>query len=267
MRKFVPLGLALCAGILLALAAVAGVRAAASWRERALNNFWAPMEGTDQPLLAVIGSHTVGEQGNALRADQGAAVDPSEVVLKLMNEHEQLTLNDLSSLFKITNYLVQHHQSYRAEGAGVASLADMRNGPVLLFAGLDNRWTMRLTEHLRYRFVDSPDDSIGVIEDTQTPGKHWKVDFNVPLRKMPEDYAIVARYYDPLIEQPVMIAAGIGETGTISASEFVTSERFIEDLNKLAPKDWKHGKVEVVLATPVIDGKAGPPHIVASQFW
>jgi hypothetical protein len=41
----------------------------------------------------------------------------------------------------------------------------------------------------------------------------------------------------------------------------------IEDMNRLAPKGWKHGNVEVVLATPVIDGHPGPPHIVASQFW
>jgi hypothetical protein len=41
----------------------------------------------------------------------------------------------------------------------------------------------------------------------------------------------------------------------------------IEDMNRLAPKDWKHGNVEVVLATPVIDGQPGPQHIVASQFW
>jgi hypothetical protein len=70
-----------------------------------------------------------------------------------------------------------------------------------------------------------------------------------------------------MIEQPVIIVAGVGETGTVSASEFVTSERAIEDMNKLAPKGWNHGNVEVVLQTDVIDGHPGPPHIVASHFW
>jgi len=84
---------------------------------------------------------------------------------------------------------------------------------------------------------------------------------------MPTDYAIVARYFDPLIEQQVIISAGLGENGTVSASEFITSERFLEDMNKLAPAGWQNGNVELVLQSAVIDGQAGPPHIVASQFW
>jgi hypothetical protein len=254
-------------GILLTLAVRASYSIALSWREHAVRKFWAPLASSDKPIFMVIGDHTIGSQGNALRAKQGAALNPAEDVLQIMNEHEQVTLNDVRALFKITDYMVQHDQGYTAAGAGSLSIDDLRTGPVLLFAGLDNRWTMRLSEHLRYQFVDSPDDTIGIIEDSQNPSRRWQVDFNVPYGKMVMDYAIVARYFDPLLEQPVIIAAGIGETGTISASEFVTSERQIEDLNKLAPKDWKHGNAEVVLATPVIDGHPGPPHIVASQFW
>jgi hypothetical protein len=184
-----------------------------------------------------------------------------------MNEHEQVTVSDVTSLFAITEYMIRHEKSYKAAGAGAASLDDLRKGPVLLFAGLDNRWTMRLTEHLRYRFVDSPNDAIGVIEDTKDPSRRWRVDFSVPYSKLAVDYAIVARYFDPLIEQPVVIVAGVGETGTVAASEFVTSERSIEEMKKLAPKGWDHGNVELVLQTNVIDGHPGPPHIIASQFW
>lgn len=257
----------LCLGALLALAITRLVGAVTSWQEHAVRSFWAPLASGDTPVCVVIGDHTIGSQGNALRSAQGAAINPSEDVLQLMNEHEQVTVSDVTSLFKITEYMIRHDKSYIATGAGSASIDQLRNGPVLLFAGLDNRWTMRLSEHLRYRFVDSPNDAIGTIEDSQNPNRRWQVDFSVPYSKMPTDYAIVARYFDPLIEQPVVIVAGIGETGTVSASEFATSERLIEDMNRLAPKGWKHGNVEVVLATPVIDGHPGPPHIVASQFW
>jgi hypothetical protein len=256
--------------ILGALLAYAGVRVTGSvesWQERAVRDFWAPLSGGDTPVFVVIGDHTVGSSGNALRSSQGAAVNPAEDVLQLMNENEQVTVSDVTSLFNITEYMIRHDKSYKAAGAGAAGFGDLRKGPVLLFAGLDNRWTMRLTEHLRYRFVDSPNDAIGIIEDTKDPSHRWLVDFNVPYSKMPVDYAIVARYFDPVIEQPVIIVAGVGETGTVSASEFVTSERAIEDMNKLAPKGWNHGNVEVVLQTSVIDGHPGPPHIVASHFW
>lgn len=236
-------------------------------QEHAVRSFWAPLTSSNTPVFVVIGDHSIGNPGNALRAGQGSAVNPSEDVLDLMNQHEQVTLRDVMSLFRVTEYLVRHDTSYTIAGAGSVSVDDLHNRPILLFAGLDNRWTMRLTEHLRYRFVDSADDTIGTIEDSQNPSHHWQVDFKLPYSKLPADYAIVARYVDPLIEQPVMIAAGIGENGTISASEFVTSQKLIEDMNKLAPKNWNHKNVEVVLESQVIDGHAAPPHIIASQFW
>jgi len=254
-------------GILLTLGAVRFISTIASEREHAVRDFWAPLANSEKPILVVMGDHTIGNEGNALRAAQGAAVNPSEDVLQLMNEQEQVPLGDTINLVKITEYMVRHVQHYNATGAGSASFDNLRNGPVLLLAGLDNRWTMRLAEHLRFRFVDSADNSFGAIEDAQTPGRDWQVDFKVPSGKMSRDYAIVARYFDPLIEQPVVIAAGLGVTGTSSATEFVTSERQMENLETLAPKGWKHGNLEVVLETPVIDGHPGVPHIVASHFW
>jgi hypothetical protein len=261
---------AVMAAVLGALLAYAGVRATGSvesWREHAVRDLWAPLSGGDTPVFVVIGDHSVGSFGNALRASQGAAINPSEDVLQLMNEHEQVTVSDVTSLFTITEYMIRHDKRYTAAGAGAVSVDDLRKGPVLLFAGLDNRWTMRLTEHLKYRFVDSPNDAVGVIEDSQNPSHRWQVDFSVPYTKVPVDYAIVARYFDPLIEQPVIIVAGVGQTGTVAASEFVTSERAIEDMKKLAPEGWNNGNVEVVLQTDLIDGRPGPPHIIASHFW
>ena len=267
LRGRVALAAAGCAGVLLAVLGMQSVTLADAWTERAVHNFWAPLAAGDGPVLLILGDHTVGTHGNALRAAQDIAVSPSEAVLQLMNEHEQVTLTDVLSVFKLTDYMVRHSRSYHVSGPAGVDVADLRNGPVILYAGLNNRWAMRLSEHLRYRFRDNPDDTVGIIDDAQTPGRGWQVDFKVPYSRLPMDYAIVARYVDPLIEQPVMMVAGIGANGTTSATEFVTSERMIEDLEKLAPKGWKHGNVEVVLAVPVIDGHAGAPHIVASQFW
>jgi hypothetical protein len=261
------IAVAIAVGALLAYLATRVNGTLDSWREHAVRDFWAPLSGGDTPVFVVIGDHTIGSTGNALRASQGAAVNPTEDVLQLMNEHEQVTMSDVTSLFTVLEYMIRHDKRYTAVGAGAASFDNLGKGPVLLFAGLDNRWTMHLVEHLRYRFVDSPNDAIGIIEDTQNPTRRWQVDFSVPYSKMPVDYAIVARYFDTVIEQPVIIGAGIGQTGTVSASQFVTSERMIEDMNKLAPKGWSHGNVEVVLETSVIDGHPGPPHIVASNFW
>ena len=34
-----------------------------------------------------------------------------------------------------------------------------------------------------------------------------------------------------------------------------------------APADWQHKNLELVLAVNVVDGRPGPPRIVASYFW
>lgn len=241
----------------------------AARREYAQRDLWAAVDSGSEPTFIVVGDHTIGSYGNALRAEQGKPANPSEAVLQMMNEREQVTFSDVDSLFKLTGYMTRHGESYNAKVAGGVDLAELRRGPVLLFAGLDNRWTMRLSSHLRFRFVDSPDDTVGTIEDSLLPGRSWIVDFKVPANSLPTDYAIVARYFDPLIEQPVLVVAGVGATGTVSAAEFATSERMLEDLYRLAPKGWKpvSGNLEVVLAMQVMDGRPGPPHVVASQFW
>jgi hypothetical protein len=41
----------------------------------------------------------------------------------------------------------------------------------------------------------------------------------------------------------------------------------MEEAAKRAPSDWRHKNAEVVLATQVIDGKSGPPRVLATYFW
>jgi hypothetical protein len=88
-----------------------------------------------------------------------------------------------------------------------------------------------------------------------------------PYSKLGEDYAIVARYLDQTTGQLVVVAAGIGGNGTISAGEFLTDRKFLAQLVEHAPKDWARKNVEAVIATQVIDGKSGPPRVVAVHFW
>jgi hypothetical protein len=259
---------AVLACVILAAIAVASLMyMQKSRRDHALGRFWDPVASGDAPTLFVIGEHKSGSVGNALRTSQGNPIDPSQNVLQMMNNQEQLILSDVMSLSRLTGYMVKRDRKYRLSGAGEVDIADLRNGPVVLLTGLNNRWTLRLTSHLRYRFVDNADPNSGTIEDTQSHDRSWKVDFTVPVTKMPMDYAIVARYFDPLVEQPVLIAAGIGATGTIGASEFITTERSMKELDKLLAVHPGQSNIEVVLSMPVIDGDPGPPHIIASQIW
>ena len=84
---------------------------------------------------------------------------------------------------------------------------------------------------------------------------------------MNQDYGLVARFRDPTTEQFVMVAAGIGENGTIAASRLLTNERYLAELkkDKLFPRYDQN--FECIVETQIIDGKPGPPRIMAADVW
>jgi hypothetical protein len=72
---------------------------------------------------------------------------------------------------------------------------------------------------------------------------------------------------DSTTGQVLVIAAGIGANGTISAGEFLTDKRFMEQISGQAPSVWARKNMEAVIATQVIDGKSGPPRVAAVHLW
>jgi hypothetical protein len=106
------------------------------------------------------------------------------------------------------------------------------------------------------------------IQDTNNlHNTDWIIDFFKPYSSISTDYAIVARYYDPTTEGPVMVIAGIGPYGTEAASAFAVTPQYLEQIAKQLPAGWENRNLEMVLKTEVIDGKAGPPLLVSSAVW
>ena len=84
---------------------------------------------------------------------------------------------------------------------------------------------------------------------------------------MPLDYAIVSRLLDPTTGKIAVTAAGITQYGTAAAGEFLTNPEYLSRAIRRAPRDWQHMNIQVVPATRVIGGTAGPPQVLATQFW
>ena len=84
---------------------------------------------------------------------------------------------------------------------------------------------------------------------------------------MNTDFGIVARFHDSTTEQVVIVAAGIGENGTIAASRVLTDDKYLSELKarKLMPRPNQN--FEAIVETQIIDGKPGPPRIVATYIW
>jgi hypothetical protein len=160
---------------------------------------------------------------------------------------------------------------FRIAGAGQTSLTDLRMQPVILIGAADNIWTLRLTQSLRYRIeVVHPSgqtDPIASIVDAKQPASGpWKIDFSTPMSQWKNDYAIVARFDDAMTGVPVLIEAGLGNDGSLAASELVASGALMPRVAN-EPQCAGTSNFEAVVETDIIDSKSGPPHILRLNCW
>jgi len=249
---------------LIAVASVtvfAGATHVKAWTaSAALENFWYPVLRSPSRALVCVG------EPNSLRAAP-KAVDFS-VSDHIYDASDHIALSDANALFRLAQFLGSRGKDSRLQAASSTSLTDLRQGPIVLVAGFDNSWTLRISQELRYHFGDSPDHSVFWIADRDHPEmKNWSVNFSEKYSELTQDYAIVSRFSDPTTGEPVVIAAGLGENGTIAAGEFLTDATEMENATRHAPRDWRNENVEVVLATQVIGEKSGPPRVIATYFW
>lgn len=251
---------ALVSGILLA----ASVWYFAVRLREATDAIWTPLFSST-PLLISIGEPSlIFETDASTNAAQMTGLEHLHV--------DYLVFSDVQALTRLTSLLDTHRQLYRLLPASATTYADLRQGPAVLLGGFDNPWTMRATSKLRFRLARRSGDDRLWIEDEKDPQGHaWAVNFGQRYNALVEDYALVARFLDPDTQQPVIIVAGIGENGTIAASEFITdgSSEALRTL-KESVRHAGAGKgqnFEAVIKTQVINGVSGPPHVIAEEIW
>ena len=232
--------------------------------------FWGPVVHSPGTALLCIGDlDTFRQQYPALfqaSVDPTASSDPT--VSSYINTHEHLFVSDVITMMKAASVLQSLGKDYRVVNSAAADLATLRQGPVVLVGGHNNRWTLRLTEGLRFYPTLDLKTGVGAILDRQDPTRReWDVPLSTVYTKFSQDFAIVARVKDPTTGRPVIIAAGLAAQGTLAAGEFISTPEQLNSLVKGAPPNWQDMNMEAVIATQVIDGKTGPPRVVAIYFW
>jgi hypothetical protein len=248
---------------ILAVASIAAITGAAmrpGQSERSLDAFWEALLASSGPALVCIGEPN--QQSQPLQQINDDSV--SDHIFGA----DHIAFSDANALFHLAEFLGSRGKSSRLQPAMATSLTDLRQGPVVLVAGIDNPWTIRIAQPLQYHFGFIMEQKLAWIEDRANPSRRdWAVNFGEKYSELTQDYAIVARFYDATSGQPVIIAAGLGENGTIAAGEFLTDEKNMQEVAKRVPSDWRRKNVEVVIATQVIYGKSGPPRVLAAHSW
>jgi hypothetical protein len=252
-----------------ALAVVLGALIAlALWRrldpvETASLSFWAPVLNSGGAVTICVSPPVA--SGSPLLAAPNL---PN--FLQLHNsETEHISVGDAEALARLAAFLGGEHKSFQIRRSPI-SLADLRQGPVILIGGFNNEWTIRLTGELRFRFEGNPEGMAQTywIGDRLNPGnRDWSFDFGKPASSTTQDYALISRVSDPTTGRQVITAAGIAKYGTAAAGEFLTNPILLAEFVRHAAKGWAEKNVQIVIRTKVISDNSGPPEIVAVAVW
>jgi len=249
------------AGLLVVLI-LAGVSVWRLSRPAPIDVFWAPFFQSSDPIL-----FCVADQNQYSTIVLRNAADPNHETT-LNDRMVAVIIDDLSPLVNIAGILYAHGRTLRVQGASVTSFSDLRQAPSVFIGAFDNAWTLRFTARLRYHFANNLGMSQFWVEDRERPGnREWLLDRSQQATGTYKDFAIVTRALDPNTGRYVVVAAGIARGGTIASGEFLVDPSHMDELIRVAPKDWEHKNMEIVIETQMIDGRSGPPRIAAVYVW
>jgi hypothetical protein len=232
----------------------------------ALPIFWGPILSSTVPILLCVGNLAGGQ---SQQPPSGRELPGPPLTMRAFHVLPTQTVHiaDATALARFAGLLESRRKAYRIATQTETDFRDLQNGPAVLIGLLNNDWTERLVGKLRFT-AERPAPGKVIIRDSQQPSRtDWSMDYLTPLADITKDYAIVVRALDPKTDQMVVTVGGISVFGTLAASQFLTSDRDLRQLELHAPKGWRQRNLELVLSTDVIRGKSGPARIVATHFW
>lgn len=245
---------------------VVAIATLAAWRIQrkplsAIGQFWRPVLTSTGPVLVCLNTWDISSLMNGTNSPLARGATQAGI-----DFHEWLPISDAATFSQITGFLGSERTPYSMRGARSTSLSELMQGPVVLIGIFGNPWTQRVTDPLRFHFVQG-DKGAGVyIADRKNPSRNYSVE-GEPSSGSARDYAIVGRVTNAASGQVAIIVAGLNAAGTTAASEFVTSPRYVNYLQEEAPRGSSSDNIEAVISVQVIDGKPGAPHIEATETW
>lgn len=248
-----------------------------SGQTEGFKQFWAPWTNSPKPVIIVIGSNAVYRLSDSV-TDQYARDHKLEThgqeffvpfaPTATLNgsdlhpaENSFVALGDVASVSALVATITRQKQTFQERFPNDVSFAELRNSPTLLVGGFNNPMTVELTKGLR--FVMSARNEI---DDAQDPHRRWLLHASLDSHDT-EDYAIVTRLIQSPGDVPLLSVAGMGQYGTLAASDFVCNPVAISDMVRHLPKDWANRNLQLILHLKVIDFKPAATEVVAVNAW
>ncbi len=248
-----------------------------------VNQFWAPVLATSEPVLICLAKPTVYVPSLELLQRYSKSPGDFATELQQLTERPPLQPQDKlvwGDLLEYADYGVAAGDTYAAVRLSALlarmgkesqvrigahySFADLRNSPAIVVGAFNNRWTMQMTSNLHFAFVE--EGGQGLIREQGPMGRAWRPKRG-PHGEVTEDFGVVTRLLNSKTGQFVVSTAGILSDGTQAAAEFVSSSGYLEEALRTAQPDWMKKNLQFVVQTTVTDSVAGPPQVVAIYMW
>ena len=221
--------------------------------------FWSPLLSAPRSVTIFIGPAAMASTENAPLPVDGATVGS---VMKT----NVVSFASAASASRLSAFLQAQGKTSQVLSSATSKFDDLQHGPAVLLGGLNNAWTLRLTDTLRFGF-DVHDREATRIRDRQRPADDWTFSFTAPYQNVTRDYALISRVMHPVTEQMTLIVAGLGQWGTLGAVDFITDPARLEKLRESAPNRRRDANLQVIIGVDVVNGAIGPPKVLATYFW
>jgi hypothetical protein len=284
--KRFPLSWAL--GVVVVMVALVVVLATLRTRPKpgssALDQFWAPVFSSSQPVLICLAkpvsyrpslslyhrysrSHPGTFETEVERSNQLLPLEPDEkLVWRDMVPFPDygVAMGDVYAATRLSELFARANKPSQVRIGNNYSFEDLRNSPAVVIGAFNNRWTLQMTSNLHFVFAER--DGQFRIQEQGSPAKDrsWAVG---PHGDVAEDFAIVTRLLDSKTGQVLIAVAGLGANGTQAAGELISRRDYLEEAFRTAPVYWQKKNLQVLLQTTITDSVAGPPRVVATYFW
>ncbi|ADV83202.1 hypothetical protein [Terriglobus saanensis] len=260
---------------------IAGTFTGVNWyrgrADRMLRTFWTPVLDSSKPVLISIGSNAVYRVSDD-KADEYSRqnhiensgmeffpkFDPGQSFAStgLYPAGDSfVALGDVASVAETVSMLAHFTKTFQERFPNDISFAEVRNNPTVLIGGFNNPMTRELTRNFRFVLA-----SRNRIEDRNQPGKAWVLHASSDSHDT-EDYAIVTRVLRHEEDEPLVSVAGMGQYGTLAATNFVCKPESLQQLGANLGKDWQRHNFQIVLRIKIIDFKPVSTSIIATHTW
>lgn len=176
-------------------------------------------------------------------------------------KNDFVTLGDLSANVRVASLLALHRRRFDVRSGEDIAFSDLRQSPTVLIGAFNNSWTLELTGDLPFTFERGL-----MIRDQISRKQTWTPVF-VREGKVAVDYAVVTRMPRSKTGQALVAIAGITQSGTRAAAEYITDPEQIKSLTASAPEDWPQKNLQLVLQTKVVNDIPTSPVVVALKSW